>query len=662
MTAIVGTSTTNHSVNPWVRRLAIPLVILVGIAIVGAVLGNQIPTWLDAHVKPFFDSIYKWTVRNNATHWLFTRIFNPIKDSLRWSVRSTLSLLRYLRWPGVLTLAGLIGWRTGGLRATVVGVLCLTGCGVMGLWDPMLETMALMLVSVAIALLIGVPLGIWAGLSDKTERRLRAVLDATQVLPTFVYLLPAVVLFGIGNAGAVLVTVVYAVAPAVRLTSLGIRSVPEVTTEAGLAFGATRRQLLRKIRIPMARRTILLGMNQVIMMAFGIVVIAALIGTGGLGILVFKGVIKADVGKSFAPGLALVLLAIGLDRVSTGEKRVRKRTGRFSAVRQRFRNSFVGSPWSGAASALAALIAVVGVVVIAHLLGLKDFASWPRVDVIKPVNRATNWVNDHFRKDVPVIGGTKNVSDFFALHLLNPARESLQFVWWWLIVVAAAAIGWASGGWRLGALSGVCFVGIASLRVWDIAMDTLSLVAVSVVASILIAIPLGLWSARSDRVNSALRPLLEGAQVMPQFVYLVPVLFFFPPGHFPAVIAAVTYAIPPAIRLVSLGMREVANAPREAATAFGATPRQEMFKVQIPLAGRAIMLGLNQLIMMVLAVVAIAGLIGAEGLGLETYYGVAKKEIGRGFAGGLAIVLLAIFLDRVTQAWGKPRKTMRSTI
>ena len=127
-------------------------------------------------------------------------------------------------------------------------------------------------------------------------------------------------------------------------------------------------------------------------------------------------------------------------------------------------------------------------------------------------------------------------------------------------------------------------------------------------------------------------------------------------------IAAVTYAIPPAIRLVSLGMREVANAPREAATAFGATPRQEMFKVQIPLAGRAIMLGLNQLIMMVLAVVAIAGLIGAEGLGLETYYGVAKKEIGRGFAGGLAIVLLAIFLDRVTQAWGKPRKTMRSTI
>jgi glycine betaine/proline transport system permease protein len=253
------------------------------------------------------------------------------------------------------------------------------------------------------------------------------------------------------------------------------------------------------------------------------------------------------------------------------------------------------------------------------------------------------------------VGGTGSFSDFFVIHLLTPMRDLFQAAAWWLIVVIFAAIGWASGGWRLGTVCAACFVGIGALRVWDLAMDTLSQVFVAVFISVALAVPIGIWAGRSDRLERILRPMLDAAQVMPAFVYLVPVMFLFNVGRVPGVIASVIYAIPPGIRLTSLGLRQVPSAPREAALSFGATSRQELVKVQLPLAMRAIMLALNQTIIMVLSMVVIAALIGGGGLGLETVYGLRKGEIGRGMAGGLAIVLLAIVLDRITQAWGSRR-------
>jgi glycine betaine/proline transport system permease protein len=242
--------------------------------------------------------------------------------------------------------------------------------------------------------------------------------------------------------------------------------------------------------------------------------------------------------------------------------------------------------------------------------------------------------------------------------VLNPVRDLLLDAPWWAVVAAAVAIGWASAGWRLALLSGACFVGIAALRTWDLAMDTLSQVLVIVAISVVVAVPLGIWIGRSDGAERVMRPVLDAAQVMPAFVYLVPVIFLFNVGRVPGIVASVIYAVPPCIRLVNLGLRQVPSAPREAAISFGATPRQELFKVQLPLATRAIMLGVNQTILMVLSMVVIAALIGAGALGLETVYGVTKTEIGRGVAGGVSIVLLAVVLDRITQAWGtRPRRT-----
>jgi ABC-type proline/glycine betaine transport system permease subunit len=198
---------------------------------------------------------------------------------------------------------------------------------------------------------------------------------------------------------------------------------------------------------------------------------------------------------------------------------------------------------------------------------------------------------------------------------------------------------------------GLLLIGL--LGMWEDSMITLSQAIVAVIITVVIAIPLGILAARSDPVEQSLRPLLDTLQTIPPFVFLVPVIMLFNIGSVPGIIASVLYALPPGIRLTNLGIRQVAAETVEAAIAFGSTPLQTLLKVQLPLALPAIMLGVNQVVMMVLAMVIIAGLVGGGGLGLEAVTGLAKNQTGRGIEAGLAIVILAMIMDRMTQAWAK---------
>jgi glycine betaine/proline transport system permease protein len=629
------------------RRYALPVAIVAGIVVVGAMLGKNPPTWLDAHVKPWVDDAYQWIVKHRQTNWFMTKVITPIAHVLDYRTQDVLRFLRFLRWPGVLALTAVIGARLG-LRRAVIGVASLVMCGLLGLWDHTMITLSLMILSVAVSLLIGIPLGVWAGLSDRVDKTLRSFLDAAQAMPAYVYLLPAVVLFGIANPAAIVATVIFAVPPAVRLTSHGIRSVPVVANEVGTSFGCTKRQLLFKVQVPMARRTILLGLNQVIMMAFGVVVIAALVGTGGVGSDVLAALQLNRTGAAFQSGVVLVFAAIALDRISTGERVSTRRVRRWSMPAALKRGPVI------TAVAVAATV-----VLVAHLVGVHDFPKNWKIDVVNSIDHAANYVKLHFRHGVPIVGGTESFSNFLTLHVWSPLRDLLQHAPWWLIVAVIVLIAWASGGPRLAAVCGLCLVALASLRDWDLAMDTLSQVLLALVLSVLVAVPIGVLAGRSDRFERLIRPVLDFAQVMPTFSYLVPIIFLFNVGPVPGVIAAVIYAVPPGIRLTSLGLRQVPLTPREAAVSFGATRRQELLKVQLPLAARSIMLGINQVVMMVLSMVIIAALVGAGALGLEAVYGLTKKLIGRGVAGGLSIVLLAIVLDRITQAWGHRPTTRR---
>ncbi|MEN9822998.1 MAG: Glycine betaine transport system permease protein OpuAB [Actinomycetota bacterium] len=628
------------------RRRRLGFAAFAVLAVVAVLLWHEIPSWLDIHVQSWMQDRYKWTVYNRETSPVFTWFLNPASDLLTWSVDKVHWVLSTLRWPGVVVLGGVIGWRTGGVRAGVAACAALLGVGIVSDWALAMLTLSIMTVAVVIALVIGVPLGILTSRSDRAEKIVRIILDTAQVMPAFVYFSPLQVAFGLQVPPAVMATVVYALPPAVRLTNLGLRQVPVVANEVGVSFGATEWQRLVKVQLPMARRSILLGLNQVIMMAFAIVVLASLLGTGDLGQSVLSALQKQEVGKAMAAGLGIVLLAVALDRMTTGQRTAALTIDRRVVV-------------------AAGLGAVVLAAVVAKVVELTVFPESLRWDISGSVDSAVGWVQDNLRRDVPIIGGTQSISDFLVIRILDPIKELLLWLPWLLVVVLFAFIGWLSKGWRLAGTVAVCLLligvlggipgGTGTVPMWDLAMDTLSQVLVAIVISVLIALPLGILAGRSDRVDAALRPFLDIAQVLPQFVYLLPVVFLFSVGRAAGVVACVIYAVPPCIRLTALGMREVPWAPREAAISFGATRRQEMRMVQLPLARRAILLGINQTLMMVLATVIIAALVGAGALGLVAYEATAKPliKLGQGVGGGVSIVLLAIMLDRITQAWGR---------
>jgi glycine betaine/proline transport system permease protein len=215
-----------------------------------------------------------------------------------------------------IMLMALFGWQLAGKR---MGLFCLTILlllGFIGVWSESMTTLSLVLTALFFCAVIGIPLGIWSSRSDRVERIVRPLLDAMQTLPAFVYLVPVVMLFGIGNVPGVLVTIVFALPPLVRLTNLGIRQVPEDKVEAALAFGCTKRQLLMKVQLPLAAPTIMAGVNQTLMLSLSMVVIASMISVGGLGQMVLRGIGRLDMGLATVGGVGLVLLAIFLDRLT----------------------------------------------------------------------------------------------------------------------------------------------------------------------------------------------------------------------------------------------------------------------------------------------------------------------------------------------------------
>lgn len=217
------------------------------------------------------------------------------------------------------------------------------------------------------------------------------------------------------------------------------------------------------------------------------------------------------------------------------------------------------------------------------------------------------------------------------------------------LIVIFAAIAWYLGKWRMGVFTLVGLLIIQNLGLWDKTMLTLALVLTATIISVVFGVPIGILSARSDRLQKVIQPILDFMQTMPAFVYLLPTVTFFSLGVVPGVISSIIFAIPPTIRLTNLGIRQVPSELIEAADAFGSTPGQKLIKLQLPLAVPTIMAGINQTIMLALSMVVISSMIGAQGVGADVYRAVTQNKTGVGFEAGLAIVILAIILDRLAQ-------------
>ena len=259
-----------------------------------------------------------------ATKWVTRKgdfIFDPISDGINYAILRITKTLLWVPWPALVVAVVLSAWRLAGRPIAIFSLIALLLIGLSGLWPSSMETMALMLTAVTISVGVAIPLGIMGARSDRFDAMMRPILDGMQTMPSFVYLVPAIFFFGLGNAPAVMATIIYAVPPAIRLTNLGIRQVPSETVEAARAFGANRTQLLLKVQLPLALPTIMAGINQTTMMALAMVVIASLVAAGGLGEDVLKGIGQLRVGDSLVAGIAVVFVAIIIDRITQGVAR-----------------------------------------------------------------------------------------------------------------------------------------------------------------------------------------------------------------------------------------------------------------------------------------------------------------------------------------------------
>ncbi|MDJ0316785.1 MULTISPECIES: ABC transporter permease [Arthrobacter] len=250
------------------------------------------------------------------------------------------------------------------------------------------------------------------------------------------------------------------------------------------------------------------------------------------------------------------------------------------------------------------------------------------------------------------------LDSFFSVvrSILVGAYDGLEWVLsappYWAVILIFAAIAWWASGWKLGVGTVIGFAVIVGVNQWQNAMDSLALVVIATVVAIVISIPLGIWAARSNRASSIIRPILDFMQTMPAMVYLIPALVMFRVGVVPGIVATIIFSMAPGVRFTELGIRGVDKEVVEAGHAFGSSPSKILRQIQLPLARPTIMAGVNQVIMLSLSMVVIAGMVGAGGLGGDVVASLSRIDAGLGFEAGIAVVILAIFLDRVTSSFG----------
>ena len=633
---------------PWWRGRA-GAVVLVLLAMLIAFLGWRSHwSWPAAltwnSLSPHLDRFQTWLSDNrNLDHPnIAFRIFNGFANFLDHLVEWLTRLFYWLKWSGTTVLGTAIVLRFGGVRAAAGTLAAFVSFAALGLWDESMQTFALTFAAVALSLAVGMPLGVVAGRSQRFNRTITPILDAMQIIPAFAYLMPVVILFSVGPGAAVVTTMIYAVPPAIRITALGIRGVPANTVEAATALGATRRQLLVKVQLPLARRMLLLSVNQTILFALSMVVIAGLIGGAGLGDAVTNG-LYTDPARAIFAGAAIVIMAIALDRATEAmANRTDPAQRHLTEHKAHVLRAFT------AACAVAVGLAVG----LGHALGAGTvWTRWTAQDWLRTyVQNALDYVQNpgtFLFRDI-----TNPTGNFIVQHGIQPLRTFFIETPWPATLVGLVLIAFLLSGLRPALIAAAMLFVVGLVGEWPNAMDTFSQVLVATALTVIVGLALGVLAAESRAVATAVRPINDVLQTLPQLVYIIPFIYLMPVSGVPGVVASVLYASPVMIRLVQRGLEGVSADTVEAATAFGSTRLQVLLKVKIPLARDAIMLGVNQAIIMVLAVVVIGGLVGSGALGYEVAQGLQRNAFGQGVVASLAILALGIALDRVTQGRG----------
>ena len=591
-----------------------------------------------------------WLVKEAAIGPIaFSDITRFIAELIDLPYRATLSLLATgllsgegssaiqlwppLPWVAVVGLLTLIGLYAGGIPLALTVTACMVFIAVFGQWQSAMVTLSSIIVAVPLGVAGGLLLGIAAARRPWLDRAFKPFLDLMQTMPVFAYLVPILILFGFGPTAAIVATLIYAMPPMIRITTLALQRVPSEIHDLGHMVGCTDRQMTWRVLVPSAREPLLVGVNQVIMQSLNMVIIASMIGAGGLGFDVLNALRRLDFGAGLEAGLAIVALAITLDRLSQALARRNRSAIPQGSVIERH-------PYLAAALALIIVTTLLGLLIPA----IQTYPESARLTTSPFWAAAVEWINITFFDTLEAI---KNA---VLLGLLIPVKRFMLSLPWVAVVAMLGLAGWRLGGWRLGVLTASLSFLIAATGQWEKAMITVYLCGISSIIAMLIGLPIAIAVAERERAWTITRAIIDTLQTLPSFVYLMPVVMLFRVGDFTALIAVVAYAVVASIRYTVLGLQSVDPRLIEAGRAMGCTDWQILTRIRLRLALPEILLGLNQTIMFALAMLVITALVGTRDLGQDVYIALTKANPGNGLVAGLAIAFIAIIADRLIHA------------
>lgn len=649
-------------------------------------------------LEPVAPWLIKWPTQWQlpATDWVgtgltwFLETIKPVarvfSELMRYPMGWANAALNGTPWPIVIGLVTALGWYLGGWSMAALGFLGLSFVLASGYWFESMNTLALVAVSVPLALTLGGTIGILANEVPRIKSALEAILDFMQTVPTFAYLTPILLLFGFGPVVGLIASAIYAAPPMARNVMLGLERVEHEVKEAAIMSGGSRFQQLFQVEIPSATTQIMVGVNQCLMAALSMVIIAAVIGGfNDIGWEVLLTMRKAQFGQALLAGMVIVVFAIIIDRMS----------GSLATERKRYNPQIF---W-----------AIVGATVLATLAFWTRMPNPSDLTLLDPLADAVDQgLTDFTRSNGAWLDGFKNNAMFFILLPLRIGLDQavLPFTWgfswtptmstvlfavgalagllvawrgniaagmvvvimvgmletgiadlpWPFVLAGTAALGWLAGGLRLAVLCVVLLSTILISGLWERALLSLYLSGAAVFACTLMGGFIGLMSAVSPTTWRVVRPICDMLQTIPLFVFLIPVLMVFQIGEFSAFLAICAYAIVPMIRYTRHGLVNTPDEIMEAAICSGATNWQILRDVRAPYAAPTILLGLNQTILYAFAMLVIAALIGTTGLGQSIYLALGQADIGLGISAGVAMAILALIADRLVQGFAEERR------
>ena len=617
----------------------------------------KLPKSFNIPFKVYIASAIKWLI-DSATFGIFT--FNDLTRAISWVVEQPYDLilsfvakgfydgqgsqaqliLSPISWVAIVGVMTVIAIKLKDTSLAVLTFFSFIYLAVFGQWQSSMVTLASIFIAVPFGVVLGILFGIASYKSLTAYKIINPILNLMQTMPVFAYLVPILVLFGFGPVSALIATIIYALPPMVHTTYLGLKGINPSTIEAGKMCGCNNQQLLWRVEIPSALSSIKLGINQVIMLSFNMVIIASMIGAGGLGYDVLTSLRKLDIGGGVEAGLAIVILAIVLDRMSYAY--IGKQTDYSKKNLHFFRRHLH-------------LFIVLFLILSTYFFGvfLEFFKSYPESLTLSTSafwEKAIKFININYYDQLEIF--KFYILKYFMLPIKN---FFISMPWPWFLFILTL-LGWYYGRSKLAILNLILLAFIIVNGLWLKAMVTIYLCGASVIMACIIGIPLGIWGGLNDRANKILLSITDTLQTLPSFVYLIPVVMLFRVGDFTAMLAVILYSLAPAVKYTIHGIRNIKPEVIDAGIANGCNPRQLLLNIRLPLALPEILLGINQTIMLALSMLVITALVGTRELGQEVYIALTKADIGRGLVAGLCVAFIAIISDNMIKSASKKLK------